>query len=91
MSNGFPWVVPSLDLISLPRIQFRSVKYTAVTKTRKNFEQLLIPIQMVQDDYSIDVKNHFKNFWDVSTVYIFVQIVWYINYYAAGKWFNQYL
>ena len=34
-------------------IQFRSVKYTVVTRIRKNFEQLLIPVQAIQGDYSL--------------------------------------
>ena len=33
--------------------QFRSVKYTVVTRLRKNFEQLFIPIQAIHGDYSV--------------------------------------
>ena len=33
-------------------IQLRSVKYTVATRIRKNFEQFLIPMQMIQSDYS---------------------------------------
>ena len=62
MSSGYPRVVTSRDLISLPPNQFWSVKYAVVTKTRKNFEQPFIPIQAIQDDDSVDLKNLFKNF-----------------------------
>ena len=41
------------DEYTVLEIQFRSVKYTAVTRIRKNFEQLLIPIQAIQGDYSV--------------------------------------
>ena len=34
-------------------IQFRSVKYTVVTRLRKHFEQFFIPIQAIQGDYSV--------------------------------------
>ena len=34
-------------------VQFRSVKCTIVTRIRKNFEQLFIPIQAIQGDYSV--------------------------------------
>ena len=34
-------------------IQFRSVKCTAVTNIRKYLEQLFIPIQAIQGDYSV--------------------------------------
>ena len=33
-------------------IQLRSAKYTVATRIRKNFEQFLIPMQMIQSDYS---------------------------------------
>ena len=32
--------------------QFRSVKCTAVTTLRKNFEQIFIPIQVIEGDHS---------------------------------------
>ena len=34
-------------------VQFRSVKYTVITRIRKNCEQLLIPVQAIQGDYSL--------------------------------------
>ena len=37
------------------QIHFRSVKWTAVTKMRQNFEQLFIPIQAMEGDYSYSV------------------------------------
>ena len=33
--------------------EFRSVKYTVITKICKNFEQLFIPIQVILGDYSV--------------------------------------
>ena len=37
------------------KIQFRSVKCTVVPRMPKNFEQLFIPIQVTQGDYSVQM------------------------------------
>ena len=37
------------------KIQFRSVKCTVVPRMRQNFEQLFIPIQARQGDYSVQM------------------------------------
>ena len=34
-------------------IRFWSIKYTVVTRLRKHFEQLFIPIEAMQGDYSV--------------------------------------
>ena len=43
------WSIQYTDL----EIQFRSVKCVVVTRLRKNFEQLFIPSQAIQGDYSV--------------------------------------
>ena len=57
-------------------IQFQSVKCTVVTRLCKNFEQLFIPSQVIQDDNSVLMyATHFKKFSNVLVLYIITEIV----------------
>ena len=53
--------------------QFRSVKYMVVTRLHKNFEQLSIPIQAIQGNYSVPsdvnkpLQNIFKRVYTICT------------------------
>ena len=63
-----------------------------VARIRKNFEQLFMPNQAIQDDYSVQMqRNNFKKFSKVFILYILIQVVWSINHYVTHKWFNQHL
>ena len=56
--------------------QFRSVKYTVVTRLRQSFEQLFIPIQAIQGIRVCDVNNPpQKVFKHGYTMYIIIQII----------------
>ena len=49
---GPKFVVEKIKYTNL-EIQFRPLKYTVVTRIRKNFEQPFIPIQAIQGSYSV--------------------------------------
>ena len=47
-----------------------------VARIRKNFEQLFMPNQAIQDDYSVQMqRNNFKKFSKVFILYILIQVV----------------
>ena len=48
-TRGFPVEYTVLE------IHFWSLKYTAVNRIRKYFEQLFIPIHAIQGDYSLEM------------------------------------
>ena len=65
---GFPYNV--FSQYTVLEIQFRSVKPTIVTTLPKNFEQLFIPIQAIQGDYSVWMwTTHFKKISNVFILY----------------------
>ena len=69
---------PQLDKqYTVLEFQFRSVKCTVVTRSPKNFEQLFIPIQVMQGrSQCADLNNHFKKFSNVFILYSYTYSNW---------------